>query len=999
MLDKPVSSCSGCPLFEGQFGKRVGFIPSCGDGPILIVGEAGGKDEEVQGVPLVGASGFGLFQQLSRIGIERESFTIHNVLSCTPPNNQLLKMPYEKPAIAKCAPNLDATIEKTKAIARAKGKTFVIVTLGNTAFKRVLELDEKKDKDLLKADFYAYPHWSGKYNAWVLNAPHPAFLLRGNTHLWPVVHFVFQRAIEISDNGLLLEDGNYTLDPTPEGFKIWAEGYEKSLETDPDNPLSYDIETPYKVKVKAEEDLTKDDLDNDHTILRISFSYWMEGKTHTTSVKWSAEYISTIERLFGIARYVLGWNSDKYDYPRVSRHVQIKGIGLDGMVAWHILNTSLPKSLGFVTPYYWQNTSMWKHLSDKQPAFYNAKDADAALRNFRGIKKDLEIAGLWHVYERHWIKLYGALRYMTGKGVLQDATARQEAEDKLTGIITDLEGKMEAAVPREARKFKVLKKAPAREPIDKKFAKGKLSKEQYDKQLKDLEGYEEYELEVTTTKCSACEKIKPARSHFNAKVVRRCAVCGKKWTAKHVGERKGKRDNPCYNAAFIEEQTNPCFGATSNSTLVVSSQWRKPLEFKLSKLGLMNYQAVKKHKPILTRKEKKITFDEDAIVLLSRKYPNDPLYPLITDFRKASKLLTTYVGVKLPNGRLMGGMQIGADGRIHTSFGRNASTLRFTSEDPNLQNLPRPNSKDPTDLANLIRNLIIASPGNILYARDFSGIEAVLVGYFALDPAYIRLAKRDVHTFYTVYAIHELEGNKRISASDLPQLDWPDNKLFPVLEELKNRFKADRNNLYKHLVHAANFMQGAKGAAEKIFSETGVEYPTSTVAKVMDVYYNLFPSIKRWHKNVLEEAEKDGYLRNPFGYVHRFNRVYDYKNEYGTWTKVPGADANKAIAFKAQSTAVGIITEALLRLYYDRFEGAGEYLRLQIHDELFLDVPKDQIAKVDAIVQEEMERPVPELKLPASWGMGDCLNILTEAKAGYQWGTMSEKKLGELLNG
>jgi hypothetical protein len=91
-------------------------------------------------------------------------------------------------------------------------------------------------------------------------------------------------------------------------------------------------------------------------------------------------------------------------------------------------------------------------------------------------------------------------------------------------------------------------------------------------------------------------------------------------------------------------------------------------------------------------------------------------------------------------------------------------------------------SQGPNDPANIIRNLVVAQPGHVLYARDFSGIEAVLTGYFALDPRYIRLAKRDVHTYYTVYALYELEGGARIKAADLPDLDWPDDRLFPHLE-------------------------------------------------------------------------------------------------------------------------------------------------------------------------------------------------------------------------
>ncbi len=155
----------------------------------------------------------------------------------------------------------------------------------------------------------------------------------------------------------------------------------------------------------------------------------------------------------------------------------------------------------------------------------------------------------------------------------------------------------------------------------------------------------------------------------------------------------------------------------------------------------------------------------------------------------------------------------------------------------------------------------------------------------------------------------------------------------------------------------------------------------------------MFPAIKRWHIQSLDEADKDGYLRNPFGYLHRFNRAYDYTWEYGGWAKKAGSDANKIIAFKPQSTAAAIIKEALMRLYYNRFDEAGQYLRLQVHDELFFEVPRENIESVYKIVKEEMERPIPELPLPKSWNMGDNLVILTESKADLstpsRWGRMS----------
>lgn len=331
-------------------------------------------------------------------------------------------------------------------------------------------------------------------------------------------------------------------------------------------------------------------------------------------------------------------------------------------------------------------------------------------------------------------------------------------------------------------------------------------------------------------------------------------------------------------------------------------------------------------------------------------------------------------------------MPVGSDGRIHTQFLHNPSTLRSSSQNPNLQNLPRP-SKDPDALSNIIRNLIVAEDGSTFYARDYSGIEAVLVGYFAMAPQYIRLAKRDVHSFYTAWALHELEPG-RIPANDLPLVSWDDDKLFKRLGEIKSEFSNERNSLYKHLVHGANFMQGARGAMEKIYSETGKEFPVSLVSKVMEVYFNLFPEIKKWHSSLLYQADKDGFLKNPFSYVHRFHSVFSWEKIGSKWQKTNGPTSNQVIAFLPQSTAAGIIKEAMMRLYFNRFEEAGQYMRLLVHDEIFFEVPLDKVENVDKVVKEEMERPIPEMRLPSSYNMGDLLVINTEEKIGNRWGSM-----------
>jgi len=908
-----------------------GYVPATGDGSngVLIILEAAGADEEIQGIPLVGTAGHFLWQNLKRIGIERDGFRIHNVLSCRPPGNKLAKMPYESAAIEQCSPLLDATIGEHVDGTVARGRTPVILTLGRIAFKRVMNYDDKHP--IMRSDYLCYPHWSERYGAWVVAGDHPSHIMQGNNQKLPILYFAVQRALEIASGGLVIDRPTYLEDPVNGTFKKWIDDYVKAWKADPENTyLAYDIETPFK-SGSDEEEVAKE-CDDDYTILRISFSY---APGIACSVPWDAEHLAGIEYLFSLQNQLVGWNL-AYDSPRVRAQMPIRGVEIDAMLAWHVLNTSMPKGLGFVTPFYVHQTEMWKHLSEAQPAFYNAKDADMTIRNWLGIRRDLINNKLYHVFEQHVMKLNEVLGYMSGIGVLFDKEARKAAEEQLAITLTEIEENIDAAIPTEAKALKVYKKTP-----------------------KDCTGLVRVLGKANTKRCTGCSSVGVTAAHF-----------------KSIGKKKLKGGEP----------ENPCNGHRAEKIEVETELWAKPLDFKISKTSLERYQKVFGHEAIINRKESRVTYDENALKSLRKKYPNDPLYPLIGEFRGTQKLLSTYVGITdMDSGRIRGGMPVGSDGRVHTTFSHNPSTLRLASQNPNLQNLPRP-SKDKSDPANLIRNLFVASPGHILVARDFSGIEAVLVGYEAKAPNYIRLAKRDVHSFYTAYALHELDG--RISANDLPNLSWSDDKLFVRLAEIKREFSADRNSLYKHLVHAINFGQGAKGAQEKIYKETDTVFDVKLIQRVMDLYKELFPEIPRWHNEIRAQADRDGYVRNAFGYVHRFNRVFSYKKDMGVWKRVPGDDAEAVLAFKPQSNAAGIIKEAAMRLYFDRFEDAGRYLRLLIHDEIFCEVPESEAQRVDDILTEEMERPVKVMPMPASWKMGEYMTVNTEAKMGYRWGDM-----------
>lgn len=632
MLIKP-KLCESCVGYN-WYPKGMGFVPSSGSGEngVLIVAEAAGENEQNEGMPLVGKAGYYTFQNLQRIGIEREGFKVHNVLSCRPPENKLVKMAYEQDAISHCSPFLDATISEMQELCKKSGKTFVILTLGRTAFKRVMNLDDKSP--IMRHDYLNYPFKNDKYGAIVLAADHPSYLMRGNNHLLPPFQFAFQRAIEIAANGIEMDHPTYLRDPDPETFAQWVRDYKSFAALKPEETfLAFDIETPYKSGMDEEEVVREDD--DDYTILRCSFSYRMGD---AVSVRWNSDYLSSLEDIFSSPFIKVGWNSENYDLPRIRHKIAVNGSCIDGMLCWHVLNSSLPKGLGYVTPFYCKNVGVWKYKSDSDPAGYNAQDSDMTLRNFIGIRNDLIKNDQWKIFDKHVVQLNKVLSYMSGVGVLRDEELRAKSEVKLQSLLDEVEVKMEEAVPQEARRFKIYKKTP-----------------------KNVEGMVQVEKEGKVKRCSICGMVSPKKTHFKESSKKK----------KLLG-----LDNVCELATTL----------TSNEMVKF---WAKPLEFKVSKVGLTNYQKALKHQAIISRKEKKVTFDEQAIIKLIKSYPKDALYPRILEHRGLQKLLSTYIGITQPDGTIRGGMPIGKDGAIHTTYSHNPSTLRLASQQPNLQNLPR----------------------------------------------------------------------------------------------------------------------------------------------------------------------------------------------------------------------------------------------------------------------------------------------------------------------
>ncbi len=151
-----IESCEACGLAK----TRNHTVPGMGNpkAKIMLVGEGPGRDEDLQGLPFVGAAGQLLDKMLAAIDLDRNQVYIANVVKCRPPAN---RTPLEEEAQA-CLPYLRAQT----ALVRPQ----IIVCLGKTAARYIYDEDIRITRDR--------GQWRVKKGVWVMPTYHPAALLR-----------------------------------------------------------------------------------------------------------------------------------------------------------------------------------------------------------------------------------------------------------------------------------------------------------------------------------------------------------------------------------------------------------------------------------------------------------------------------------------------------------------------------------------------------------------------------------------------------------------------------------------------------------------------------------------------------------------------------------------------------------------------------------------------------------------------------------------------------
>lgn len=944
------SCCTGCVLEHSGHGFSHARGPDTA--PIAFMGEAPGPEELKAGVPFVGPAGSMHARLLRMIGKDQDHYKLFNTVSCCPPYMELAGTPYERQAIDQC---------RYREAVLANPAHTVVVTLGAVATRTMLGLGKGASIE----DLHGTVHRVGE--RWVVPTYHPSHLQRGAHNLMGVVLFDLQRAEEVAASGWAADPASLVEDPPLDWFTAWVDMVVENWQRQPGSFwLSCDIETPDKAGGKSEGELTPDDLS--YVIERVN---WSCTPDEGVTVPYVGGYIAQCDRLLRLNPTLLLWNED-YDLRRLANAGHpIPDVTYDGMEMWHLLQSDLPRGLGFVAPFY-SRFGAWKHLARVNPSYYAAVDALQNQRACYGIAADLQKLGQWDTFLRHVYQLRKyALRPAEQIGIRID-------EPELDRFIADMTSKARAAmqaiqplVPEEVCPLVPeagLKKAPT----------GPYTKATDLKRdgTKKKQPGDELKLELF------------AAAKLIQKLVLReitvCASCGKTEIAKtHRCEDRALQPKIELQVATVERWF-----------------WQEPYNPD-SRDQLLAYVKLRGHQPGRAKKTGNESVDRKTLERLWSQ-TKDPVYKHQIDLRAVQKVRGTYgIGMKR---RLR-------EGRVHGRFTFKPSTQRLSSVDPNLQNVVG-DKGDSNTLAHGFRKCVVARPGCRLAEFDYSGIEAVLTGWVAQDPSYIRLAQLGPHGCLAYLAIGE--------AVDLSE---PDDVLMAKFKRMKSGahpatqadpFLYDRS---KRVVHGTSYGLTEYGMHEN----WPAFFPTLASGKsLITIFYNqLAPKIRDFHRSVRMQAQNDHFLggeSHPFRYRHWFWSVVNYqmisaaqkytRQKAGGWCAEIngrsyavrwGEDSKRAIAFFPQSIAAGILKEAMLKLFTpgsadyigDAYDGQTP-LRAPIHDSLLLEIPVECFDEVVRKVLRVMRAPIPELPLRPEWGMGEYLAIGVDAKASVDGGSWAE---------
>ncbi len=311
--------------------------------------------------------------------------------------------------------------------------------------------------------------------------------------------------------------------------------------------------------------------------------------------------------------------------------------------------------------------------------------------------------------------------------------------------------------------------------------------------------------------------------------------------------------------------------------------------------------------PVIKKTKTGYSTNQEVLEKLMDKHE---IIPKIMYYRQITKINSTYVeGLK---------NVIDEDGRIHSNFNQTVTTTgRLSSTEPNLQNIPVRH-----EMGKEIRKVFIPfEKDDILVSGDYSQIELRVLAHIAGDENMIDAFKHhsDIHTK---------------TASEVFKV--------PV-EEVTSLMRSRAKAVNFGIVYGISGFSLSQDL--KISKKEAEEY--------MEIYFDRYPKIKDYLEKVVEDAKKTGYLLT---ILNRRRFIPEIKSS----NKIVKALGDRlAMNAPIQGSAADIIKLAMVNVYKKLNEkNLKSKLILQVHDELILNVKKDEFEEVKALLIDEMENAI-----------------------------------------
>lgn len=410
-----------------------------------------------------------------------------------------------------------------------------------------------------------------------------------------------------------------------------------------------------------------------------------------------------------------------------------------------------------------------------------------------------------------------------------------------------------------------------------------------------------------------------------------------------------------YRAELEKVMTDITAVIQSYDLMKLSSELRGKLDNPVNigspqQLAIILYDLLKMKHTI--KKQGERGTGEPVIDNLKERYPEHMvLFEGILKYRELDKLLGTYVE-KFPK------IIKEKTGKVHAKFKQfGAKTGRFSSEDPNLQNIPSHN-KD-------IRPMFIASEGYYFVSGDYSQQEPRILAHISGDEEMQQAYKTGKDLYAWVAAVvYKVPYNECLEFN-------------PETGAVQKEGKQRRTNM-KSVVLGLMYQRGAAAIAEQL------HISTQEAQNIIDMFYKAFPKVRIWIDETVESTRNNGYCQTVWGRKRRLpdinlpaynitskgepvtdnlivEQIYsDMGNAWGrkgkqevisNWGKRGYkirdnggfiADAERqCINSPIQGTAADMTKEAMVAAFHDKeLRDLGFRLLIPVHDELIGEAPK-----------------------------------------------------------